>query len=129
MSLGSYDDLLASRDVDAVYISLPNNLHPEWTIRALRAGKHVLCEKPFAVNAPQAAEMFDVARTTGRVVVEAFMYRCHPQTARLARLVRERAIGDVRMIQAHFSYNMGPNLANIRLQNEAAVGGILDVGC
>src|SRR5205823_4315180 len=77
---GSYDALLADPAVDAVYNSLPNSLHHEWTIKALRAGKHVLCEKPFALTASQAKEMFDAARKAGKVLVEAFMYRSHPLT-------------------------------------------------
>ena len=79
---GSYEALLADPHVDAIYNSLPNTLHHRWTIAALRAGKHVLCEKPFAVTTAEAQEMFDVARQCGRVVIEAFMYRSHPQTAR-----------------------------------------------
>src|SRR5687768_10040113 len=80
---GSYDALLADRDVDAIYLSLPNSMHYEWTIKALRAGKHVLCEKPLAVTSAEAQEMFDVARSAGRVLVEAFMYVSHPQTAKV----------------------------------------------
>ena len=125
----SYDAVLADPDVRAVYISLPNHLHAEWAIRCAEAGKAILLEKPFATNYAESMAIVEAARHHGVFLLEAFMYRCHPQTARLARLVRERAIGDVRMIQAHFSYNMGPNLANIRLQNEAAGGGIMDVGC
>src|SRR5262245_27769302 len=76
---GNYDALLADRNIDAVYVSGPNSVHHEWTIKALRAGKHVLCEKPFALDAAQAEEVFGVAHSAGRVVMEAFMYLCHPQ--------------------------------------------------
>src|SRR5687768_4634167 len=95
---GRYDEALLGRDVDAVYISLPNSMHHEWTLAALRAGKHVLCEKPFAVTAAEADEMFDAAQKAGRLVMEAFMYRCHPQTAAVLDAVRDGAIGEVKLI-------------------------------
>lgn len=128
-SIGPYEDLLASRDVDAVYVSLPNNLHHEWTVRALRAGKHVLCEKPFAVNAAQAEEMFDVGRSAGRVVVEAFMYRSHPQTHAAMRLVREGAIGEVKLIRTSFCFRTSKVAGNIRFDPRLAGGSVMDVGC
>jgi predicted dehydrogenase len=128
-ALGSYDDLIASRDVDAVYVSLPNSLHYEWTLRALRAGKHVLCEKPFAVNAAQAQEMFDVARSTGRVVVEAFMYRSHPQTHAALRAVRGGAIGAVKLIRTSFCFRTSKVAGNIRFDASLAGGSVMDVGC
>src|SRR5277367_1299652 len=79
-SYGSYARLLTDDEVDAVYVSLPNSLHHEWTVLALQAGKHVLCEKPMASNAAESEQMFDEAERSGRLVMEAFMYRCHPQT-------------------------------------------------
>ena len=103
-STGTYDDVLMSRDADAVYVSLPNSLHHEWTIRALRAGKHVLCEKPFASNAEQAREMFDVATRAGRLAVEAFMYRSHPQTHAAFGAIRGGAIGAVQLIRTSFCF-------------------------
>jgi predicted dehydrogenase/aryl-alcohol dehydrogenase-like predicted oxidoreductase len=127
---GGYDALLADPDVQAVYISLPNHLHALWTIKCAEAGKHVLCEKPLAANYGEAMTAVEAARYHGVFLMEAFMYRCHPQTARLAELIREKAIGEVRVIQAHFSFNMhGPHPENIRQQNATAGGGIMDVGC
>jgi len=127
---GSYDELLADPDVKAVYISLPNHLHATWTLRCAEAGKHILCEKPLATNLGEAMVAIEAARERGVFLMEAFMYRCHPQTATLARLLRERAIGDVRQVQVAFSYNMrGPHPENIRQQNPSAGGGIMDVGC
>jgi predicted dehydrogenase len=129
ISIGSYEELLATPDVDAVYVSLPNKLHHEWTIRALRAGKHVLCEKPFAVNAAQAQEMFDVARGAGRVVIEAFMYRSHPQTHAAVRAVRGGEIGDVKLIRTSFCFRTSKIAGNIRFDPRLAGGSVMDVGC
>jgi predicted dehydrogenase/aryl-alcohol dehydrogenase-like predicted oxidoreductase len=126
---GSYEELLRDEAVQAVYISLPNHLHAEWAIRCAQAGKHVLCEKPLTVNFAQAMAVVEAARYHGVFLMEAFMYRCHPQTARLHQLIREGAIGEVRLIQANFAYNLGPKYENIRLSNPAAGGGIMDVGC
>ncbi len=126
----SYEALLADPEVQAVYVSLPNHLHALWTIRCAEAGKHILCEKPLATNLGEAMTAVEAARYHDVFLMEAFMYRCHPQTARLAQLIREGAIGQVRVIQAHFSFNMrGPRYENIRQQNPSAGGGIMDVGC
>lgn len=126
----SYDALLADKDVRAVYISTPNHLHALWTIRAAEAGKHILCEKPLASNHAEAMVAVEAARRHDVFLMEAFMYRCHPQTAKLVELIRERAIGEVRLIQAHFAFNMrGLHSENVRQQNPAAGGGIMDVGC
>lgn len=126
----SYEALLADPDVDAVYISLPNHLHALWTIRCAEAGKHILCEKPLATNFAEAMTAVEAARYHDVFLMEAFMYRCHPQTAKLVELIRQGVIGEVRVIQAHFSFNMrGPHYENIRQQNAAAGGGIMDVGC
>ncbi len=125
---GSYDDLLADPDVEAVYIPLPNHLHAEWTQRCAAAGKHVLCEKPLAMNAAEAAHMIDVCRDAGVVLMEAFMYRVHPLWLRAHELVAGGAIGELETIQAFFSYrNVDPG--NIR--NIAAYGGgaVMDIGC
>lgn len=126
---GSYEALIADKDVQAIYNGLPNHLHALWTIRCAEAGKHILCEKPLAINYAEVMGLIEHVREHGVFMMEAFMYRCHPQTARLVQLIRDQAIGDVRLIQAHFGYNMGPNYGNIRLQNEAAGGAIMDVGC
>ena len=126
---GSYAELLADPDVQVVYNSLPNHLHCEWTVRTAEAGKHSLCEKPLATNYAEAMTLVEACRYHDVFLMEAFMYRCHPQTAKLVELIKSGAIGEVRLIQAHFAYNMGQKLENIRLQNEAAGGGIMDVGC
>jgi xylose dehydrogenase (NAD/NADP) len=125
---GSYEALLADPDVDAVYISLPNHLHCEWSIRAVEAGKHVLCEKPLSRRAADVERVFDAAERAGRLVTEAFMYRHHPQTARLVALVREGAIGELRLVRSAFSYALY-DPENIRLRPEAEGGGLMDVGC
>ena len=128
----SYDGLLADGEVDAVYNALPNHLHLGWTVKAARAGKHVLCEKPLTVNAAEAERMIAAVRQTDAFLMEAFMYRCHPQTARLVELVGEGAVGEVRVIEATFGYDMGDSdqaYENIRLRRDVAGGGIMDVGC
>jgi len=126
---GSYESLLADETVDAIYVSLPNSMHHEWTIKALRAGKHVLCEKPFAMNAGEAEEMFDVAQKTGRVLVEAFMYRTHPQTRKLIELVHAGAIGELRVVRAHFCFNPTKTAGNIRFDASLGGGALMDIGC
>src|SRR5215218_4803395 len=96
---GSYEALLADPEIEAVYISLPNNLHVEWSIRAVEAGKHVLCEKPFTRHAHDVEAAFDAAERTGRILSEAFMYRHNPQTARLKELVAGGAVGELRFVR------------------------------
>ena len=126
---GSYDELLARADVDAVYIPLPNHLHVPWSIRALEAGKHVLCEKPIALNATEARTLLDASRAHPRLkVMEAFMYRFHPQWVRVQELVHEGAIGTLQAVESRFTY-LNDDPANVR--NIAAMGGgaLMDVGC
>jgi predicted dehydrogenase len=125
---GSYEDLLADPEIEAVYISLPNTLHVEWSIKGLEAGKHVLCEKPFTRHPEEAAKAFDVAEREGRVLSEAFMYRHNPQTAKLLELVREGAIGELRLIRSTFSYGLYDS-ENIRLRTDVEGGALMDVGC
>ena len=125
---GSYDALLADPDVEAVYISLPNSLHVEWAIRALEAGKHVLCEKPLSRRAADVQRAFDVARRSERLLMEAFMYRHNPQTARLVELVAEGAIGRLRLVRASFSFYLD-DLTDVRMRGELEGGGLMDVGC
>jgi len=125
---GSYEALLADPAIEAVYISLPNTLHCEWSIRALEAGKHVLCEKPLSRAPADVAEAFDVAERTGLVLSEAFMWRHNPQTARLAELIADGAIGELRLIRSTFSYGLYDE-ANIRLRPELEGGALMDVGC
>ena len=124
----SYEALLADPDIDAVYISLPNSMHLEWTGRALQAGKHVLCEKPLSRREADVAAAFDLAEREGRLLMEAFMYRHHPQTVRLADLVRSGAIGRLRLIRASFSFN-ATDPADVRLTTELDGGSLMDVGC
>jgi len=126
---GSYDDLLAAPDVDAVYIPLPNHLHVPWSIRSLEAGKHVLCEKPIGLTSREADELIAASvRHPGRLVMEAFMYRFHPQWQAIRRLVTEGAIGRLRSAHTLFGYyNVDP--ANIRNQRAAGGGALMDIGC
>jgi predicted dehydrogenase len=126
---GSYEELLADPGVDAVYVSLPNGMHVEWTIRALEAGKHVLCEKPMDRRPERVAAAFDVAEREGRVLSEAFMWRHNPQTRRLRELLDERAVGDVRLVRACFSFPLVVGEPNVRLDTALDGGALLDVGC
>ena len=124
----TYKDLLADPEIDAIYNPLPNSLHAEWTIRALQAGKHVLCEKPFASNAEEAEEMATVARETGLVLSEAFAYRYHPLTARVKDIISSGELGKVQHIEAQFCFLLpAPN--NIRFKYELAGGALMDCGC
>lgn len=126
---GSYEELLADKEVQAVYISTPHPMHAEWAIKAAEAGKHILCEKPIGLNHPEAMAIVEAARRNNVFVMEAFMYRCHPQTAKLVELLKEKAIGDVRVIHATFSFQSGFNPEGRLWKNELGGGGILDVGC
>jgi len=125
---GSYDELLADPDIEAVYISLPNSMHLEWTERALRAGKHVLCEKPLGRRAEHVAAAFDLAEREDLLLMEAFMYLHNPQTRRLTELVQSGAIGRLRMIRAAFSFRIADE-TNVRLATDLEGGALMDVGC
>ena len=125
---GSYEALLDDPDVEAVYISLPNSLHCEWSIRALEAGKHVLCEKPMSRRAAEVEEAFDVADRTGVLLMEAFMWRHHPQARKLAELVESGAIGRPRVIRSSFGFALS-DPTNVRLLPEIDGGALMDVGC
>src|ERR1700751_84313 len=103
-AFGSYEALLADPEIEAVYISLPNTLHCEWSIKALEAGKHVLCEKPLSRHPAEVAAAFDAARRCDRFLMEAFMWRHNPQTAKLGELVAEGVIGELRLVRSVFSY-------------------------
>ena len=126
---GSYEALLADPDVQAVYIAPPHPMHAEWAIKAAEAGKHILCEKPLTLNCAEAMAVIEAARRNGVFLMEAFMYRCHPQTAKLVELIREKAIGDVQVIRATFSFHAGYNPEGRLFANALGGGGILDVGC
>jgi len=125
---GSYDELLADPDVEAVYIPLPNSMHCDWSVRALEAGKHVLCEKPMSRHPADVEAAFDAAERTGRLLTEAFMYRHNPQTARLTELVAAGAIGELRVIRSAFTYVLLDH-DNIRLRTDVEGGALMDIGC
>jgi xylose dehydrogenase (NAD/NADP) len=125
---GSYGALLEDPDVEALYVSLPNSLHVEWSIRALEAGKHVLVEKPFDKRPERVEEAFDAAERAGRLLSEAFMFRHNPQTAKLTELVRDGAVGELQTIRAAFSYSLY-DAENIRLRPDVDGGALMDVGC
>jgi len=126
---GSYEELLADPDIDAVYIPLPNHLHVPWSIKALNANKHVLCEKPIGLNAAEAQKLLGVARKFPRQkIMEAFVYKHHPQWQWVKQKVSKGEIGEVRTIQSFFSYyNSDPN--NIRNKADLGGGGLMDIGC
>ena len=126
---GSYDALLADPRVEAIYISTPHPQHAEWAIRAAEAGKHVLCEKPLTLNYAEAMAVVEAARASGVLLMEAFMYRCHPQTARVVELIRQGAIGRVQFIEAAFSFRADFDPHARLFDPTLGGGGILDVGC
>jgi xylose dehydrogenase (NAD/NADP) len=128
-ALGSYQELLQRADVDAVYLSLPNSMHHAWTLAALRAGKHVLCEKPLTTGMAEAEEMYDVAQKSGLILVEAFMYRSHPQTLAVIDAVKSGAIGEIKSIRASFCYRTARVENNIRFKPELNGGAMMDIGC
>jgi predicted dehydrogenase len=127
-AFGSYEDMIRSGEVDAIYNPLPNSLHAEWTIKALEAGIPVLCEKPFGVNAVQAREMVAVARRTRRLLAEAFMYRFHPIYDQVLEVIDSGVIGPVISIRSAFTFRLGDR-NNIRASAELAGGALMDVGC
>jgi len=125
---GSYEELLADKSIEAVYIPLPNHLHLEWIKKAADAGKHVLCEKPLGMNAQEVEEAIDYTRKKGVILMEAFMYRFHPQWLHVRDLIRIGEIGAVTAVQSTFFYtNKDP--ANIRNMLETGGGGLMDIGC
>jgi D-xylose 1-dehydrogenase (NADP+, D-xylono-1,5-lactone-forming) len=129
-SYGSYDQLLDDPDVEVVYISLPNSMHVEWTERALRKGKHVLCEKPLSRRVADVEGAFDVAESADRLLMEAFMWRHNPQTERLVELVQAGVIGRPTLVRAAFSFAIAAgDEANVRLSADLEGGALMDVGC
>jgi predicted dehydrogenase len=125
---GSYEALLADPEIEAVYVSLPNSLHCEWSIRAAQAGKHVLCEKPMDRKADSVDDAFDAADAAGTFVMEAFMWRHNPQTRRLQELLADGAIGELRVVRSCFSYGLY-DTDNVRLRTDLDGGALMDVGC
>lgn len=128
-----YDGLLADPAVDAVYVPLPNHMHLPWTLKALSAGKHVLCEKPLACNAREAREMAARAKETGLLLMEAFMYRFHPRSRHIKQIVDQGILGKPCLVRSAFCYHMDDDMlqsgANARLKSEMGGGALLDVGC
>ena len=125
---GSYEALLADPEIDVIYNSLPNHLHAEWTIKAVEAGKHVLCEKPIALSVEEVGAIQAAARKHGRVVAEAFMYRHHPQTLKVQELVKNGSLGDLRLIRGSYTYMLSRE-GDVRLDPAMGGGSIWDVGC
>lgn len=127
----SYQGLIDLPDevCDAVYIALPNDQHAHWAIKAMQAGKHVLCEKPIAMDADEAARMFEVSRATGMTLIEAFMYRCHPQTCAVVEAVRSGAIGELTLIRSSFCFNVRNPEGNTRFNRAQGGGALMDIGC
>lgn len=127
---GSYEAMLADASVDAVYIATPHPMHKEWSIKAAKAKKHILCEKPSGINRAETVEMIEAAKANDVFWMEAFMYRCHPQMAMLRKLIAGGEIGDVQVIRASFAFDATPGgLVGRAFENDLAGGGILDVGC
>lgn len=127
-SFGTYAALVASSEIDAVYISLPNSMHHEWTIRAAEHGKHILCEKPMALNAFETQEMIEGAHTHKVLLMEAFMYRFHPQFARVQELIAQGTIGEVRIIRSAFCFFLN-RPGDIRRNKDLGGGALMDIGC
>jgi predicted dehydrogenase len=128
-ALEGYDRLLDRTDVDAIYLALPNHMHMDWTLKALQAGKHVLCEKPIANNAQQAAVMFEQAKQSGKILVEAFMYRSHPLHHAIMQQIQEGAIGNIQAIRTSFCFKVANTQGNIRFSRACAGGALMDIGC
>ncbi|MGE5138585.1 MAG: Gfo/Idh/MocA family protein [Rudaea sp.] len=127
-AFGSYEEMLASDVIDAVYIALPNSMHKEWATRAAEMGKHVLCEKPLALNAAEVEQMIAAAREYGVQLMEAFMYRFHPQYQEVKRMLADNAIGEIKILRASFEFLLD-RPADIRLDKALGGGSLLDVGC
>jgi len=127
-AFGSYSDLLADPEIDVIYNPLPNNLHAAWTIKAVQAGKHVLCEKPLALTIAEVDAISAAAESHGKVVAEAFMYRSHPQTLKAREIVADGKLGKVKMIRGSFTF-MLTKPDDYRWKPEMGGGGLWDVGC
>jgi predicted dehydrogenase len=124
----SYDEVLSNPDVEAVYISLPHHLHAEWTKKCARAGKAILCEKPFTLDHASAADALSVVKEEGVFFMEAFMYRCCAQTRKLVELLNQGAIGDPKVVACSFGFNVGEDWQNFRLDSDLGGGALMDVG-
>ncbi|NDI33632.1 Gfo/Idh/MocA family oxidoreductase [Chengkuizengella sediminis] len=126
---GSYEELLADPDIEAVYIPLPNHLHKEWTIKAAQVGKHVLCEKPLALNENEASEMIEACEKAKVSLAEAFMYRYHPRYKQLKEIIKSGEIGEIRGIHSVFTFNNAEDMENVRYKQHMGGGSLYDVGC
>jgi D-xylose 1-dehydrogenase (NADP+, D-xylono-1,5-lactone-forming) len=126
---GSYEALLDDPEIQAVYIPLPNSLHREWTVRCAEAGKHVLCEKPLAPTPGECEAMIAACRQHRVTLMEAFMYRFHPRTERVARIVRDGGLGEIRLVRAAFTFQVREPRTNIRFRPDLGGGALYDVGC
>lgn len=126
---GSYEEVLSDREVDIVYIALPNHLHAEWALRCAQAGKHILCEKPATANAAELEQVLAAVKRHNVFFMEAFMYRCHPQWDKVRELIAAGEIGEVRVLHSVFAYNTSWEEENARMYKEMAGGGLMDVGC
>jgi len=126
---GSYQALIDDPEIDAIYNALPNSLHCQWSVAAMKAGKHVLCEKPLAMNVAETEQMLAASQQTGKLLMEAFMYRCHPLTAAVAETVKSGAIGDLKLIRTSFCYRTRKIDGNVRYVRELGGGGLMDIGC
>ena len=125
----SYEDIINSEHIDAIYISTPHNLHAEWTIKAAGKGKHVLCEKPGAVNLNEGKKIIEAVKEAGVFYMEGFMYRCHPQIPKLLEIIKNKTIGEIESIETSFGYDTGKTIPDSRIFNKELTGGaILDVG-
>lgn len=125
----SYEELLEDKEIEAVYIPLPNHLHKEWTIKALQAGKHVLCEKPITLTSEEASEIVAVSKETGKLALEAFMYRYQARFALVRALIDEGEIGDLRLFKGSFTFNSASKAEDVRFVKEWGGGALYDVGC
>jgi xylose dehydrogenase (NAD/NADP) len=126
---GNYDELLSDKDVQVVYIPLPNHLHREWVVRAANAGKHVLCEKPLALNASEAIEMTEACNKANVLLAEAFMYRHHPRYERAKQIIQSGQIGEIRGLCGFFTFDLSNRKGDIRFQSEMGGGSVYDDGC
>jgi D-xylose 1-dehydrogenase (NADP+, D-xylono-1,5-lactone-forming) len=125
---GSYEAMLADPEIDVIYNPLPNSLHSEWTIKAVQAGKHVLCEKPLATTSKEVDAMIEASQKTGKMIAEAFMYRHHPQTLKVIEMIQSGAIGSLRLVRSSFSFTLN-RTGDVRLNAALGGGSIWDIGC
>lgn len=129
LGIQGYEKLINEDPIDAIYISLPNHLHKEWAIKALEAGKHVLCEKPIALHHQDAQDMFEAARYSNRHLIEAFMYRCTPLARRIIEICRSGTLGEIRLMRSNFSFSREASLEDARYHPDKGGGSVMDVGC